>query len=192
MRQFFVGLVRRAPIGMIAASLVAVAAPAGAQVRTATVHSLEAWVFVSLTAEDPMVDVANPATSDAWDLAVQGTQVMVNGEDTGPANMTAACLCENEFVSNDQLMTLTPETQLARFEAVNAGSVPASTVWHPTIFATSPWFKYNLRDEHMIWPYYHTYLVKRGEVVYKMQIINYYDGEGQPRHVTFRWAPLAG
>ena len=44
----------------------------------------------------------------------------------------------------------------------------------------------------MIWPTYNVYLLKRGEAVYKFQIVGYYGPTGNPRHVTYRYERIAG
>ncbi len=177
-------------VAMAAATLMATSA--AAQTTTHTVVSAEDWVFVSLSAEEPVVAVSNPSTSDAWDIAFQGTSVMVNGDAAGPGGVTAACICQNLWATNDELQLMTPRTELADFESVTAATIPADITWHPATFAANPWFKYNLRDEHMIWPTYNVYLLKRAEAVYKFQIIGYYGPTGDPRHVTYRYERIAG
>lgn len=182
---------RTAFLAVMAATLVLTTSVA-AQTTTQTVLSAEDWVFVSLSAEEPVVAVTNPATSDAWDIAFQGTSVMVNGDAAGPGGVTAACICQNLWATNDELQLMSPTTELADFESVTAATIPADITWHPATFAATPWFKYNLRDEHMIWPTYNVYLLKRGETIYKFQVIGYYGPTGDPRHVTYRYERIAG
>jgi hypothetical protein len=58
------------------------------------------------------------------------------------------------------------------------------------VFNSHPWYRYNLTGENIIHPTFDVYLVKRGDDVYKVQLINYYGAAGEPRHVTFRYARL--
>jgi hypothetical protein len=164
-----------------------------AQHSQQTVDVAEQWVFISLGTESPVVQVTDAANSLAWDLAILGTEVMVNGGSTGPAGVTVYCVCQNRAATADEVMMMTADSEIAGFEAVSAASIPSDpAAWHPATFGASPWYRYNLRNDHLIWPTYEVYLVKRGEQVYKLQLTGYYGRGGEPRQVTFRWAPLRG
>jgi hypothetical protein len=166
--------------------------PAVAQVVTRTMEAAEDWAFVSLADPEAVLAVADPSSSLAWDIAFQGTDVILNGGSVGSAGVTAICLCQNQWATNDELQQMTPDSELAEFAAVTAESIAPDAAWHPATFAGSPWFKYNLRDEHMIWPTYNTFLVKRDDTVYKLQITGYYSQAGDPRHISFRYEKIAG
>ncbi len=163
--------------------------PAAAQLATHTVEAPEEWVFVSLAELGLVVEVSDPSVSPAWDVAFLGTEVMLNGSGAG---VGAVCLCQNQWVTNAQIQEMTPDSELPEFLAVTAESIAPNTEWHPSTFAAFPWFKYNLGGEHMIWPTYNTYLIKRGDTVYKFQIAGYYSAAGDPRHITFRYDRIAG
>ncbi len=58
------------------------------------------------------------------------------------------------------------------------------------VFNSHPWYRYNLTGENIIHPTFDVYLIKRGDDVYKVQLINYYGSAGEPRHITLRYARL--
>ena len=60
------------------------------------------------------------------------------------------------------------------------------------VFRTSPWHRYNLLGDHRISPVYNVYLVRRGAVVYKVQVTNYYGPAGETRRISFRYEQIAG
>jgi HmuY protein len=312
--------------------------PDGPAERTLTVDASADWVYVDLDETAQVVSVADPATSEAWDIAFFATSVMLNGGAAGPGGVSGTCLCQNEDATAAQVMAFTAEAELVDFESVTATSVPASaefvedeldpalTEWYsynpvthvvtpnparvwkfrtaegdayakvhivgiadaaqthagrvtveyalqPSagaafgavrqvtvdastgpvgidlesgaassaagwdirvdgwnllvnggtsgpgqagavvveeafeaitdasdltashysgdafggVFVESPWYRYNLTgQDHHIWPTFDVYVVKRGDEVYKVQIINYYDVAAKPRQITFR------
>lgn len=165
---------------------------ARSQASDITLDTSGSWVFVAFDEPGGLVTVSDPAASSDWDLAFQGTDVMLNGGNAGPGNVSAICLCQNQWATNDDLQRMTPESELADFEAVTGESIPDDADWGLTAFGASAWFKYNLRDEHMVWPNYNVYLVKRGDDIYKLQITGYYDSIGQPRRVSLRYEQITG
>ena len=56
----------------------------------------ENWAYVNLT-EGETVDIADPATSMAWDLGFKRTQVIVNGGISGPGKTGALALEDFSF-----------------------------------------------------------------------------------------------
>lgn len=310
-------------------------------VATLTVDASSDWAFVSLGDSAQEVQVADPGTSSGWDIAFNGTRVMLNGGAAGPGGVDGVCLCENLGLSDAQVQELTAEGELSAFQAVDAAGIPtdaweedvlvpaidgwysydmdthvvsaapenswkirasdgttfakfrvielngssqadagevtfeyalqasrdsemgavqtatvnvseggeayfsfvddapgdasswdlhfegytirvnggvsgsagagASTSTVPFgdvtdagdltdrhyngdafggVFATSPWYRYNLDGNHQIWPTFGVYLVRRGGTVYKVQLIGYYDEAGDARHITIRYAGL--
>jgi hypothetical protein len=163
------------------------AATATAQPVTRTIDTSDSWVFVSLSAPEGVVEVGDPGASSEWDIAFFGTDVMLNGGDRGPGGVTAHCLCHNRAATADEIQYMTADGELPVFDRVGAIDLPAAAdAWHPAAFAIDPWYRYNLRDEHFIWPLYHVYLVRRDDVVHKLQIVGYYGRTGEPRQITFR------
>jgi hypothetical protein len=151
-------------------------------------------VLVDLQNEGRIVEASDPASSTLWDVGFQTSKVMVNGGAAGPAGIVAYCLCQNAAATPAQIMAMTPESELAKFEAVTAANVPgAGAGWSAQVMTDKPWYRYNLTgQDHFIWPTYDVYLIRRGEAVYKLQITGYYSATGDPRFITFRYAQLAG
>jgi hypothetical protein len=162
--------------------------PTGPQVAataTFTVDATTTTQYVALTGGPAILaTVTDAATSTAWDLSFLTTTVAANTN----AGLTVACLCGNEGASGDAVMQMTAEGQLAAFEAVSAADIATAT-FETNTFATHRWYRYNITgSDNQIWPVFNVYLVKRGVAVYKVQIINYYNAAGAPRHITFRYA----
>jgi hypothetical protein len=164
--------------------------PTGPQIAataTFTVDATTTTQYVALTnGQASLAGVSDAASSTAWDLSFYTTTVASNAN----AGVTVACLCGNEGASGQAVMEMTAEGQLAAFEAVTVSDIPAAS-FTADAFATHRWYRYNITGtDNQIWPVFHVYLVKRGTAVYKVQVINYYNAVGAPRHVTFRYAKL--
>lgn len=320
--------------------------PEGEEEGTLSVHADPEWTFVRFEGETASsVSIANPSSSEGWDIAFRGTAVMLNGGGAGPGEVEGHCLCQNDGASASLIMEMTALTELADFESVTAAQIPeegsawttdaldpaiegwysyspvthvvsaaADKVWYlrpasgteiakvhvtlienPTqghaglvsveyalqtsggtgfgapqtvlldlttgakyldlesgsvsssssegwdlfldgytfrvnggvsgsgnaaavattqtfsqidgsslppavaystdayggVFSGHPWYRYNLSGEdHLIWPTFDVYLVRKGDLVYKVQLINYYNDEGDPRWITFRYELL--
>ena len=112
-----------------------------------------------------------------WDLRLDGWTMRVNGGVSGPGKGGATRVASVTF----------------------ADAVPASTNAnafridsYAGVFGTSRFYKYNIGGDNRITPTFDVYLLKRGDDVYKLQITNYYNATGQGRHITFRYAQIAG
>ena len=116
------------------------------------------------------------SSAHAWDIAIQGYTIRVNGGVSGPGQAGAVPM----DAAFDDITSVDDVPEVA-YKADAFGGV----------FAASKWYRYNLEGHHQIWPTYDVYLIKRGEVVYKVQITGYYSATGAARHITFRYAPLA-
>lgn len=124
-------------------------------------------------------DLATASVSDAsdWDLAFEGYTIRLNSGVSGSGNAGAVLEILETFE-----------------EMADASNAPASTYAADSyggVFKARPWYRYNLTgNDHTIWPTYDVYLIKRGDEVYKLQIINYYNTVAEARHITARFAPL--
>jgi HmuY protein len=305
---------------------------------TLTVDASTGWAFASI-ADESLVSVSDPTTSDAWDVAFNATSVMLNGGAAGPGGVVGTCLCQNAGATDAEIIAMTADGELADFEAVTAADIPgdpnayqpdalatAISGWYsgtgttavaesdaawllrlqdgtsyaklrvtalegptdthagqvtleyavqPTaeaafgatesvtldastatsldlntgsttpadgewdlslegfdlrtnggvsgsgsvgatpspepfeaattaavdsrayqvdrfagVFGTHPWYKYNLTGENIIHPTFDVFLIRRGEDVYKVQLIDYYSDAGEPRHISLRYALL--
>lgn len=165
-----------------------VAGPAlGQGATTLTVDASGEGAFVALDPEPRIVQVADAMASTEWDLGFLGTGIIVNGGETGAGDATAYCVCQNAASPDEELQRMSPDGEAADFEAVTAAGIPAdASAWHPAAFAASPWYRYNIAGQHLIWPTYDVYLVRRNDQVHKVQVIGYYGPDGTPRQVTFR------
>jgi hypothetical protein len=117
-------------------------------------------------------------TSTDWDIAFEGYTIRVNGGVSGTGQAGA-------------LVTTEPFNEIA-----DASGAP-STVYKGDafggVFDAHKWYRYNVTgSDHQIWPTFDVYLIKRGSDLYKIQLINYYATDGTARHITFRYAKVAG
>ncbi|HEU4630244.1 MAG TPA: HmuY family protein [Gemmatimonadaceae bacterium] len=193
---------RVAPTTLLVLALAACArdeitAPQPAATGSLTVDASAGWVYLSLGDQHTVV-LVDPASSAAWDIGFNTTQVAINGGTAGPGGVTAFCLCQNSATdpSPEEILAMTPASELADFESVTAASVPDDATFSADpetgAFAVHPWYRYNLAGDHVVSPTFDVYLLRRGDVVYKVQLTGYYGPAGQPRHITVRYARIAG
>lgn len=107
---------------------------------TLTVVATNSFQFVSLADSAIVTPTPSPTASTAWDIAFFSTNVTLNGGEAGPGGVTAACLCQNASATNEQILAMTPENQLAAFDTVR--SVPAGLTFTSDVLtpAVSGWF----------------------------------------------------
>jgi hypothetical protein len=132
---------------------------------------------------DPVyVDLTTGAvtTSANWDIQLSGWTVRVNSGVSGSGTFRAV------------LDTGTPYEDITH---TYAGFVPAqayATDSFTGVFATNPWYRYNLTGtDHQVWPTFNVYLVRRAGALFKVQVISYYGAGGTPRQITLRYQRLA-
>lgn len=168
--------------------------PQPSSTATLTADASAGWAYVALGTPAQTVTVADATTSAAWDLGFNATSVMLNGGENGPGGVVAYCICQNAGATDEQVLAMTAEGELADFEAVDAGDVPPAgdARWTTDAFDANRWYRYNLTGNHQISPTFHVYLVRRGGDVYKVQLINYYGPAGETRRITVRYARLVG
>jgi hypothetical protein len=310
-------------------------APPQLEEGTITVDASTGWAFASL-AEETAVSVGDPTTSTAWDIGFNATRAMLNGGEAGPGGVLGYCVCQNASATDDEIVAMTADAELAEFEAVDASDIPeessfeadrlrtaiagwfggegagataesgiawllrlqdgtsyaklrvlslvgptaehagevtleyavqpsAESAFEPAqtvtldasslarldlntgsaspsdtewdlslegftlrlnggvsgagaaaatpsaepfeavataatdprayqvdafagVFGSHPWYRYNLTGENIIHPTFDVYLLKRGDAVYKIQLVDYYSAAGDPRHISFRYA----
>lgn len=127
----------------------------------------------ALTRVDLNTGSTTPSDAD-WDLSLEGFDLRLNGGVSG-SGQAAATPSPEPF----DLITSAATDPRAYFSDGFAG-----------VFAAQPWYRYNLTGENIIHPVFNVYLVKRGDDVYKIQLIDYYSTAGEPRHISFRYARL--
>ena len=111
-----------------------------------------------------------------WDLRLDGFTIRVNGGISGPGKGGAAA-STGSYESITTAKTQDQAYQIDRYAGV---------------FGTHRYYRYNIAGDNRISPTFDVYLIKRGSAVYKLQIIDYYNATGQPRHVAFRYKQIAG
>jgi hypothetical protein len=117
-----------------------------------------------------------PASSSGWDLSIDGYAVRVNGGVSGSGS-AGALLTSESFAS-----IAAPSGDITNLYVTDAFG---------GVFTQSPWYRYNLTgQDHQIWPTFDVFLIRKGETVYKVQIIGYYSTAGDSRWITFRYERL--
>ena len=170
-----------------------ITAPVPTVEGTVTVDASAGWADLSL-ADEAVVTPADPAASTGWDIAFNATSVQLNGGTAGPAGVTGQCVCQNAATSpsTEQILAYTAASELADFTAVGGADVPAASSFSADVFASQRWYRYNLLGDHRISPTFDVYLVRRGDTVHKLQVVDYYGPAGETRRITVRYARIAG
>jgi hypothetical protein len=115
------------------------------------------------------------ASTSNWDLRLSGFEIRLNGGVSGTGGVSAVL---------DESM---PFNQLTAQYASFAPAAAYRSDSYGGVFVTSPWYRYNITGtDNQIWPNFNVYLVKRGETVYRVQIISYYGPTGTSRQITLR------
>lgn len=84
------------------------------------------------------VQVTDPATSSAWDIAVRRYEVRLNGGVAGPKGVTGYDLANNAAATAQQVLGFTPDNQLPAFAAVGEAQVPADGQFTPEGLTAEP------------------------------------------------------
>ncbi|MHB1170275.1 MAG: HmuY family protein, partial [Longimicrobiales bacterium] len=113
-----------------------------------TVDADGRWAYVALGETANEVTVADPSASSDWDIAFNATRVMLNGGAAGPGDVRGYCLCQNADATDAQVQAMTPDGELADFEAVTAASIPTDDdAWETDVLdpAIDGWYSYNFQ-----------------------------------------------
>jgi hypothetical protein len=141
--------------------------------RTATITVGAAPVFFDL------VNGREVSASETWDIRFEGFLIRANSGASGGAGILVAPPVDAPFATLD-------------LNALRATPNPAfgqDALGGP--FGARPWYRYNVTGTDLqIWPTFNVYLVKRGAQVWKVQLVGYYDTQGQSRRITVRSARL--
>lgn len=128
------------------------------------------------TARVDLAAGALTASATDWDILFDGWTLRLNGGVSGTGKVVAA-VADEPF---DVLTTAVTASQAYRSDT------------YAGVFATAPWYRYNLAGDHGISPTFDVYLLKRGSRLYKLQITSYYGPAGESRQVGIRYALIAG
>ena len=149
------------PVGVLLVSALLVgcadndpAGPVEPAVATLTVDASEGWAYVRLGSPAREVQVDDASGSGDWDLAFLASSVMLNGGAAGPGQVEGYCLCRNQDATDDQILALAADGELAAFEAVTAADIPVDTAaWTGDELAPAidGWWEYD-RTTHTVTP----------------------------------------
>lgn len=137
-----------------------------------------AKVYVNLTD-----GTTSTSAASAWDIALQGYTISVNGGSSGSGNVGAVPLVPSSFYTSYAVITTIP---------VGASGIPSNaftTDGAGGAFLANEPYRYD-PQAHQVWPSYDVYLVKRGTTVYKVQVTSYYGTSGAFGALTVRYAKL--
>jgi hypothetical protein len=134
------GVVAGAMLAITACSSDDVTAPLPPVEGTMTVDAATAWAYVDLDAGATVTPTPSAAESEAWDIAFNVTNVMLNGGEAGPGGVVGYCICQNAGATNEQVLAMTADSELADFEGVT--DVPAGATWSEDVLtpAFSGWY----------------------------------------------------
>jgi nucleoid-associated protein YgaU len=115
-------------------------------------------------------------TSDTdWDLRLEGYTIRVNGGASGSGAAGA-------FFST------------TAFDDIAGATAPAIAYAADTfagVFGPHKWYRYNILGDNRISPVFEVYLVRRGDTVWKLQVLNYYSATNAARHISFRYERIS-
>jgi hypothetical protein len=116
------------------------------------------------------------STTD-WDIAFDGFHIRLNSGVSGTGTLRG-------LSGGNAFATLT----------ASAVSFIPTSAWRTDsyggVFATQPWYRYNIEGRNEIWSKYNVYLIAVGNAVYKVQPTSYYNTAGGQRHVTMRYSRI--
>ncbi len=152
----------------------------GADKQAVVDLSSGAKVYVNLS-----TGTTSASSATAWDIALQGYTISLNGGASGSGNAAAVPLVPSTYYASYAAITAIP---------VGAAGIPP-TAFIPDgtggAFLTVAPYEYD-QAAHQVYPTYDVYLVKRGTSVYKVQVIGYYSTAGVFGSLTLRYAKIAG
>ena len=85
--------------------------------------STSTFATVDLTS-GTVVTVADPSTSNAWNLGFRRYEIRVNGGVAGPGGVSGYNLANNAGATSEQVLAMTPDNQKAAFDAVGLTDIP--------------------------------------------------------------------
>lgn len=115
--------------------------------QTITIDARTEWAHVRLGSPATQVQVSDPTSSTAWDLAFFASGVMVNGGAAGPGQVEGYCLCQNEGAPDANVMAMSASSELPAFLAVTAAQIPSDDdAWESDVLAPaiSGWYAYDI------------------------------------------------
>lgn len=146
-----------------------------------TIDSTDAMRWIHLDLESrAQADVADPANSEAWDLAFQRYDIAINGGISGPGGMEAIEIADTTL----DALTTAPEgpwtTDAADGDDEDTDPDRALRGWYDYDFMT-----------HVLTPKPNVFVVRSVEGgTFAVAVTGYYDDAGTPGWLQLRWKPL--
>jgi hypothetical protein len=173
------------------------------RVRVDSVDASRGWTYLALSDPSRALTLtdAQAVTSTQWDVAFRGYDVKVNGGETGPAGVTAYCVCANTQAMAGQapaaqvafFRALTAESELADYTSVTPSSIPDAAAFRAdTLPSIRNWFTTAANGSRTV-NTAGVYIVHRpNDLGYaKLQFQSVQNATGAtPGVVTFRYATL--
>jgi hypothetical protein len=124
-------LPRLAPLAALALALLAACSdsptatpdPSIGRADSITVDASRGFVYITLGDTARVFTAGDPGSSTQWDIGVFAFNTIVNSGAGGPGTTRGVCLCAPE-PSVARLQAMTPRSELARFDSVNASRIP--------------------------------------------------------------------
>jgi hypothetical protein len=167
--------------GATAANAGAVTVEYAVQPSTGSAFGPVSTATLSLASGPAYLDLSSGqvAASARWDLQFSGFEIRTNGGVSGSGGVAAL------------LDATTPFAQITADYAASAPPVAYRSDAFSGVFATSPWYRYNITGtDNQIWPNFNVYLVRRGNDTFKVQVTSYYGPTGTSRQITVRSAKV--
>lgn len=157
----------------------------GSGVHTAVVdaHDETKWSFLDLDTSQP-VSPADSAHDTVWDLSFQRFLIRTNSGTSGSGGGEAARL---EGVGFADVTTAPASGYVADNEAMGESETGPAYAF----LVGDGWYSYDIAT-HQLSARAVVYVVKTPEGHYfKVQVLGYYDGTGNPAHLSLKWASVA-
>lgn len=123
-------------------------------------------------------------TGSDWDLELKGYELWLNSAVNGGGKGALGMTSKPWDINGEGWKMLKSGTQ-EPLGSHYISDAPAGT------FEASPWYQYNLTNQHKLWPNYRVYVLRTGAAepfkYYKLQLVSYYGGaNGAGRHLIVK------
>lgn len=146
------------------------------------------WQFLDLKSGQSIVE--DDAATSPWDLKFRRFFILSNGGKTGNGGVELTVLPDTEFsqVNADRVLKVMDKSWSVDQEDKEADDDhEADNVFNN---GENDWYDYDSSD-HTLTSKGLTYLVRgAGGQIFKVQVLDYYDGAGTPAFLSFRWAEV--
>lgn len=139
------------------------------------------WVYVDLLGADEVTD----ADSTDWHIAFKSFQVMLNGGASGPGEVAAQILLEEDY----DALTQAPDG--VYYEDAEAETSPHGQNPGRVFDAEDQWYEYSGPPTHEVAPRDRVYVLHLdGETFVKLQMVGFYDRDENMGYPNFKIAEI--